>query len=125
MMGFLIDENEFIVSPAINRVVQVFEADGRVITKRSRGRNEISEVSELKLVFPSGTTSVTQSFNLSNSASILGTTNVASFEVTINGDYYGSDLDTIQISTNDVITFTVIKVDDNLESTITYELFNV
>jgi hypothetical protein len=125
MMGFLIDENEFIVSPAINRVVQVFEANGKVITKRSGGRNEIPEVSELKLTFPSGTTSVTQTFNLSNSATLLGTTNVTSFEVTINGDYYGSDLDTIQISTNDVVTFTVIKVDDNLESTITYELFNI
>jgi hypothetical protein len=125
MMGFLIDENEFIVSPAINRVVQVFEADGRVITKRSRGRNEIPQTSELKLTFPSGTTSVTQTFNLSNSASLIGTTNIASFDVTINGDYYGSDLETIQISTNDVITFTVIKVDNNLESTITYELFNI
>jgi hypothetical protein len=125
MMGFLIDENEFIVSPAINRVVQVFESDGRINIKRSKGRNEIPQVSELKLTFPSGTTSVTQRFNLSNSASLSGTTNVASFEVSINGDYYGSDLDTIQISTNDVITFTVIKVDDNLESTITYELFNI
>ena len=125
MMGFLIDENEFIVSPAINRVVQVFEADGRVITKRSGGRNEIPETSELKLTFPSGTTSVTKTFNLSNSASLIGTTNITSFDVTINGDYFGSDLDTIQISTNDVVTFTVIKVDNNLESTITYELFNV
>jgi hypothetical protein len=125
MMGFLIDENEFIVSPAINRVVQVFEADGRVITKRSGGRNEIPETSELKLTFPSGTTSVTKTFNLSNSASLIGTTTITSFDVTINGDYFGSDLDTIQISTNDVVTFTVIKVDNNLESTITYELFNI
>jgi hypothetical protein len=96
-----------------------------VITKRSRGRNEIPQTSELKLKLPSGTTSVTQTFNLSNSASLIGTTNIASFDVTINGDYFGSDLDTIQISTNDVVTFTVIKVDDNLESTITYELFNI
>jgi hypothetical protein len=125
MMGFLIDENEFIVSPAINRVVQVFEADGIANAKRSKGRNEIPQTSELKLTFPSGTTSVTQTFNLSNSASLIGTTNIASFDVFISGDYYGSDLDTIQISTNDVITFTVIKVDNNLESTITYELFNI
>jgi hypothetical protein len=39
----------------------------------------------------------------------MGTTNVDSFDVYINGDYYGSDLNLIQLNTNDIILIEVNK----------------
>jgi len=124
MLGFLIDENEFIVTPAINRVIQLFESDGRVITKKSRGRNERPDIREVTYEYPSGTTSVTKTFNLSDSLSLKTTTNITSFDVYVNGDFYGSDLQTIQISTNDILRIDVIKNDNSQSSTIIYEAFN-
>ena len=124
MLGFLIDEEEFTVSPAINRVVQVFEPDGRLLTKKTRGPNEPKEPRTIEYIFPSGTTEVEKTFTLYDSFSLLTTENVTSFDVYINNDYYGSDLTTIQISTNDKMKIIVTKVDNTLESKITYEGFN-
>jgi hypothetical protein len=124
MLGFLIDEEEFTVSPAVNRLIQVFETDGKIITKKTRGRNEPQELKQIVLDFPSGTTEVVRTFNLTDSLSLINTTNVLSFDVYIDNDYYGSDLTTIQISTNDNVKFIVTKSDNTLESTITFESFN-
>jgi hypothetical protein len=124
MLGFLIDEEEFTVSPAVNRLIQVFETDGKIITKKTRGRNEPQELKQIVLDFPSGTTEVVRTFNLTDSLSLINTTNVLSFDIYIDNDYYGSDLTTIQISTNDNVKFIVTKSDNTLESTITFESFN-
>ena len=124
MLGFLIDEEEFTVNPAINRVVQIFESDGRVITKKTKGPNEPVEQTQIELSFPSGTTEVSKTFNLSDNLSLLNTVNVTSFDVYINNDFYGSDLTTLEISTNDVLKVIVTKNDNTLESIISFEAFN-
>jgi len=123
MLGFLIDEDEFTVSPAINRVVQVFETDGRLITKKTKGPNEPVELKQIELIFPSGTTELTKTFNLSDNISLLNTENVSTFDVYIGNDYYGSDLTTIEVSTNDILKFIVTKNDNTLESKLLFESF--
>jgi hypothetical protein len=124
MLGFLIDEEEFTVSPAVNRFLQVFETDGKILTKRTNGRNEPAEPRNIEFVFPSGTTEVEKTFNLFDTLTLLNTDNVTTFDVYVNGDFFGSDLITIQISTNDVVKIIVTKVDNTLESKISYEGFN-
>jgi hypothetical protein len=124
MLGFLIDEEEFTVSPAVNRFIQVFETDGKIITKKTKGRNEPVEQTQITLSFPSGTTEVSKTFNLSDNLSLLNTVNITSFDVYINNDFYGSDLTTLEISTNDVLKIIVTKNDNNLESIISFEAFN-
>jgi hypothetical protein len=52
---------------------------------------------------------------------LLGTTNVESFDVFINDDYYGSDVSEIQITTNDILRIEVVKDDNTLESIIKFE----
>jgi hypothetical protein len=48
-------------------------------------------------------------------------TNVDSFDVYINNDYYGSDLQVIEITTNDILRIDVTKNDDTQESTVLFE----
>jgi hypothetical protein len=48
------------------------------------------------------------------------TINVESFDVYINDDYYGSDLELIQINSGDVLRLNIVKKDDSLESTIQF-----
>jgi hypothetical protein len=123
MLGFLIDEEEFTVNPAINRVVQIFESDGRVITKKTKGRNEPIVQEKIDIDFPSGTTEVVRTFSQTTSLSLLDTSNVLSFDIFINNDFFGSDLTTIQISTNDVVKFVVTKTNNSLQSKISFESF--
>jgi Zn/Cd-binding protein ZinT len=48
-------------------------------------------------------------------------TNVNSYDVYINGDYYGTDVQKIQITTNDILSITVVKQNNLLESNIKFD----
>jgi hypothetical protein len=52
---------------------------------------------------------------------LVSTSNVDTFDVYINDDYYGSDLQRIEITTNDILRIEVTKDDDTQESNILYE----
>jgi hypothetical protein len=47
--------------------------------------------------------------------------NVSSYDVYINDDYYGTDVQKIQITTNDVLRIEVVKEDDSNESLIQFD----
>jgi predicted RNA-binding protein len=47
--------------------------------------------------------------------------NVESFDVYINGDYFGTDVQNIQITTNDVLRIDVVKTDETKESSIQFD----
>jgi len=118
MLGFLIDEDEFEVSPAITRVLQVVEFD-KTTTKRNKKKQQ-EEGPGSQALFLSGVTSLTQTFHYVVDIKIGNTTNIESFDVYINDDYYGSDLELIQINSGDILRIDVVKTDNNLESTIQF-----
>ena len=118
MLGFLIDEDEFEVSPAITRVLQVVEFDKKT-TKRSKRQKDEKGVGSDAL-FLVGNNTLTQLFSYIVDIKIGGTTNVESFDVYINDDYYGSDLNLIQINSGDVLRLEIVKKDDLLESKIQF-----
>jgi hypothetical protein len=122
MLGFLIDEDEFEVSPAISRVLQVveFETDSPNRKKKLLPKPPSTTFNAL---FVSGNTSLTQVFDYTTDIKIGEIFNVESFDVYINNEYYGSDLSNIQINTNDTLRIDITKTDINLYSTI--ELFNL
>jgi hypothetical protein len=118
MKGLLIDEDEFEVSPAITRVLQVVEFD-KTTTRRSKKKRE-EDGPGSQALFVVGTTTLTQLFSYIVDIKIGSVTNVDSFDVYINDDYYGSDLDLIQINSGDVLRLDIVKDDNQLESTIQF-----
>jgi hypothetical protein len=118
MLGFLIDEDEFEVSPAITRVLQVVEFD---LTTTKRGKTKkIEEGAGSQALFIVGTTTLSQLFSYVVDIKIGDTINIESFDVYINDDYYGSDLDLIQINSGDILRIDIVKNDDLLESSIQF-----
>ena len=118
MLGFLIDEDEFEVSPALTRVLQVVEIEKKT-TKRSKKQKDEPGVGSQAL-FLVGNNTLTQSFSYIVDIKIGGIINVESFDVYINDDYYGSDLDLIQINSGDVLRLDIIKNNNQLDSTIQF-----
>ena len=114
MLGFLIDEDEFEVSPAISRVLQVVELEGN---KTRKGKHENTNPNTLSTtaLFVVGNNVLTELFNYTVDINIGSTSNIKSFDVYINDDYYGSDLTLIQINTNDRLRIEVTKDDDTNE----------
>jgi hypothetical protein len=117
MLGFLIDENEFEVSPAITRALQVFETETRSISRAKR--NEIpNDTIEINSVFKVGITSLSERFDYITDLIMEQTTNIDSYDVFINNDFYGSNVNSIQLNSRDIIKIDIVKVDTFSESSI-------
>ena len=119
MMGYLIDEEEFEVKPAISRTVQLLEA-----ATQSRGKKKSypknPSLFPLTFNFSVGTTAYTENYKYTADLSFESNDNVISWDVYINGDYYGSDLDKIQITSGNNLTLDITPTNPSLNSQIVY-----
>ena len=117
MLGFLIDENEFEVAPAVSRVLTVVEFEKESFT-RGRRKNITDKSTVTKFLFVAGNNILSQVFDYTVDLNLGETTNIESYDVYLNNQYYGSDLLQIQINTNDVLKIIVVKNDDTKEGII-------
>lgn len=116
MLGFLIDENEFEVSPAITRVLQVTEVDTNTIR---RGKNKVPKLPDtFEALFVVGNNVLSQTFDYTTNLSVVKTENIISYDVFINNQFYGSDITEILINTGDVLRLEVTKDNSLIDSTI-------
>ena len=53
--------------------------------------------------------------------SFISSNNIDTYDVYINGDYYGADVQIIQITTNDTLRIDVTKTDGTQEGNILFE----
>ncbi len=117
MLGFLIDENEFEVTPAVSRVLTVIEFEKESFT-RGRRKNITDESTVTKFLFVPGNNILSQIFDYTVDLNLGETTNIESYDVYLNNQYYGSDLLQIQINTNDVLKIIVVKTDNTKQGII-------
>jgi len=120
MLGYLIDEDEFEVKPAIQRITQLIEID--TTTRRQKIDKYPKNPDEFPsdFLFVSGNTTLVDMIDFTANMSLVGTDNIDTYDVYINDDYYGSDVSLIQITTNDILRIEVTKNDNTQESKITF-----
>jgi hypothetical protein len=119
LLGFLLDEDEFEVSPAITRSFQIFETETPYKKRKYKGKIP-PEPATLDFVFPIGNNEREELFNYNLNIGLQKVDNVSSFQIYINGDYYGQDLTSVQINNGDTILIIVTKIDATKSSSITY-----
>jgi len=119
LLGFLIDEDEFEVSPAISRVLQVVEFETQTTRKQPKKLSNPASTT-LDVLFVVGNNIITQIFDYTVDLNLVETNNVESFEVFINNDYYGMDIEQIQLNTNDTLRLIVTKNDIDKDSIIKF-----
>ena len=119
LLGFLIDEDEFEVQPAVTRIFQMYEVDTQVKKKRQK-REEPVPTSNYTATFLSGITEINHTFEYIVNLTVFNTGNVDSYDVYINGDYYGTNIIEIQINTNDVLTIQVVKGNETEDTFISF-----
>ena len=73
---------------------------------------------DLDLLFVSGNTQLTEVFRYTVDLKTTQITNISSYDVYINSNFVGSDLETIQINDGDTFLITVTKVDNTKPSEI-------
>ncbi len=123
MLGYLIDEEEFEVKPAISRVVQLFEVDTQVpVGKRAQITPANPDEFQYNLFYTANNESIIDDkVDYRINLSLVGTLNVNEYSVYINDDYYGQDVQTIQLNTGDLLRVDIVKTTSGQEANIEFE----
>lgn len=121
MLGYLIDEDEFEVKPAVSRVTQIFEVDNSRKNKKREVFPKNPDEFPFNFRFVPGITGLTTPMEFTADMNVVSTNNINSYQVYINGDYYGQDVPLIQITTNDVLKIDVVKANNSLESNVFFD----
>lgn len=121
MLGYLIDEDEFQVKPAISRVALLTELDTSTMMKKRKKSPENPDEFLSNFHYVVGNDTLSDVVAYTANLTWADSTNVESYDVFINGDYYGTDVQKIQITTNDVLSITIVKKDTSLASNIKFD----
>jgi len=113
MLGFLMDEEEFEVSPAISRTATLLEVS--TFTRKRKVNKVPANPSnfDLNIIYPVGLDSLSEVYRYMVDMIITDSNNVDSYSVYINDNYVGDDLQKIQINTNDNLRIDIVKSDNS------------
>lgn len=120
MMGFLIDEEEFEVKPAISRTVQLLETDSTKRRRRKKIYPENATEFPLTFNFSAGTTAYTETYKYVANFNLNSQVNVDSYDVFLNEYYLGANLPTIQVSSGDLVRFEITPSDNTKDSSMLF-----
>lgn len=123
LQGFLIDENEFEVKPGVSRVLTMVDVTTKFKrSKRARKKQEDVDNLGIRIDFPIGLSSNTQTFEYSVDLKFQTSSNISSYEIYVNNLYFGNSFSNIsnslQINSNDVLRVNVVKSDNTKNSVI-------
>lgn len=121
MLGYLIDEEEFQVKPAIARSILVTELDTTVLRQRRKKYPENPDEFLSNFLYVVGNNVLSEIIEWRANMTVLGTENIESYDVYINNDYFGTNVNLIQISTNDILRIEVEKSDNSKQSNINFD----
>jgi len=121
MLGYLIDEEEFEVKPAIARVAQIMELETSNFGKRRKSSPENPDEFLSNFYYVVGNDTLNDVVAYTANLTWADSNNVESYDVYINGDYFGTDVQKIQITTNDILRIDVVKTDDTKEANIKFD----
>lgn len=121
MLGFLMDEDEFEVSPGISRAVTLYEVSNKTKSRKVEINPPRPNEFEVDVEFLNGNTSLSENFRYMVDLSLISTNNVDSYSVYINDDYVGDDVSTLQINTNDLVRFDIVKVNSSVDANIKWQ----
>jgi hypothetical protein len=120
LQGFLLDEEQFEVKPAISRSLLLMEVSPTKTKRRVKKNPPNPDIVPLNISFPIGVTSYTETFEYTTNIKLIDDDNISSYSMYINGLFYGTNIPQlltgeIQINTNDVLNIQIVKT-NNLQS---------
>ena len=119
MMGFLIDEDQFEVQPAVTRIFQIYETESKI--KKKKPKKEVPNSPQTAtFTYSDIDAEKEETFHYTVNMRFMGSENVDSYSVFINGDYYGDDVVVILVNNGDVIKITIIKDNPSEQSSIVF-----
>jgi hypothetical protein len=111
LVGFLIDEDEFEVKPAVERVFQLYETVNGERPKKKIHKIENPNSFDVLYPFPGNESSYTKIFRNRVNLKLISDKNVLDFLVFINGNFYGTSNSAynLQLNNDDTLKIDMIK----------------
>jgi len=121
MMGFLMDEDEFEVKPGVERIFQLFEITQGNDNRKRKSLSDNPKNYNTTIEFVDENVLVTKRFYDKVDLTLIKTNNVESYDVFVNDEYYGINPIKIQLNTNSIVRFEIVKEFPNQTSTIEFQ----
>ena len=121
MLGFLIDEDEFEISPAISRSLMLTEIETSTRKNKLKKFPENPDRFNFMLKFESGSHTQSKTFDYGTDLTVLRLNNVEDYSVFINGVFYQQNPTVIPINLGDEMTVTITPSAFHIESDIIIE----
>lgn len=118
MMGFIMDEDEFEIKPAITRQLTLFEFDSANTSRKVEIKPENPDTYDIDVLFVSGITELSEEYFLDMDLKILSTDNIISYSIYVNNNLVGDDISEILITSNDILKINITKIDNSQSATI-------
>ena len=119
MMGFLIDEDQFEVQPAVTRIFQIYETESKI--KKRKPKKEVPNSPQTAtFTYSDIDAEKEETFHYTVNMRFMASENVDSYSVFINGDYYGDDVVVVLVNSGDVIKITINKDNPSEQSSIVF-----
>ena len=119
LQGFLMDEDEFEIRPAITRTFQIYETETGI--KRKKQKKEQPQIPGTYIpTYKVGNLVSVETFNYTVNLKLSTNNNVDEYQAFINDDYYGNNLSEIQLNTGDVLRIVITKDDNTKEAEIVF-----
>jgi len=120
MMGFLIDEDEFEVKPAVSRVLQLIEIDNSKKLRRPKKFPENPDTFDYNFSYSSSDDSQTNTIEYTSTLKNISTNNVSTYSVYINNIFFGDDVQEIWANQGDILTVNIIKLVSGQEAEVKF-----
>jgi len=122
MLGVILDEEQFEVSPAVSRVLTMYDASTK-LKDRFAVSNEPNENTIVgNLQFLNSNNYLVDVVRANFDYTLVSTNNVDSYDVLINGNLIGSDVEFFQVNTNDTLRINVTKTNLGQDSNILFDV---
>ena len=121
MMGFLMDEDEFEVKPGVERIFQLYEVTEGNDNRKRKSPSDNPKNYNTTIEFVDEDVLVTKRFYDKVDLTLIKTNNVESYDVFVNDEYYGRNPIKIQLNSDSVVRFEIVKNFPNQTSTIEFQ----
>jgi hypothetical protein len=120
LVGFLIDEDEFEVSPAVQRTLTLIETPSYSKRKSKNNGEQNYLTYQVPIEFIDEQTIFQQKFYEPVTIYFISSQNVENFDVFINDEYYGNKILDIILKSGDTVKFQITKEFTNITSSMLF-----
>lgn len=122
LLGILLDEEQFEVAPAVSRILTMYDVSTKTRKKSAESLKQNENTIVGLLPFLNNNNSIIDISSANYDYNLISTENISTYDVLINGNLIGTDLEFFQLNTNDTLRVNVTKTNVGQDANILFDV---